>query len=409
MPPRSASQPETERDESPPLADFADENEQSLGPGDALAHVMSQFAGRENLRARIHRKRGSAWAFVGTVPADGEMLEVVQSAYGGGSYQGRLVDRNGAWIKGGTFYLDIDGAPRDPNAPRPVAPEQADAPKTMDDVMKFGVLQIFETMAASNRATVKAIESIAQPRAEFSAEKIIAIGGIVVPLITEFIKGGRRDKLTSDDVARIVAEKLEKIGTPKTSIAQVLNEIDAIDSLRDRFGGGNDAGGNDMLMQAIKYLGPMLAKMANAPPAGAPIATIDVPTMEPAGPKLVEDGPLAANPIDGAPAWVAQFAPYAGQLHRIARGGQDPREFAVSLIRFWMPPQSVGQLRELAQHDDAAGQVAQHFPALGEFPGWLDEFFDECRAEFFGEDDEGDAATAAPPPVPKPPRTKKRA
>lgn len=375
-----------------------DEPDARDAPNDdsALAGLLAQYREPGQHDVRVFRKVGKERRFVGKIPFDGEIYEALADRFGGGEYQCRVIDGAGLFIAGGTFELTIDGAPRDGDAPAiaaPAAPVTSEpARKSLDDVMQLGVLGLFEQMQAANRATLEAFKAMQQPRG-MNVENIVAIGGLITPIVLELLKGRKRDGLSADDVARIVSERLAARGG-SSSLVDVVKEIHAIEELRDAFGGG-DRGGDDVVATAVKTLGPVLARAflpganGDAAPVGAPVVVHAPPAPAAVVPSPALNAPMPTHqaPAADAPAWAAQLADYIPLLVKVAASGEDPADFAESSIRFLMDDGSRGLLREFVARESAADEVLARFPALAAYPTWVREYVATARDILIGGDE----------------------
>lgn len=196
---------------------------------------------------------------------------------------------------------------------------------------------------------------------------------------------------TADDLADIVARKLEERGRSTSRIewvplitaagailspivvelikgrgpANPIAQLKELLEVRDLMGGGdNGPPEKDAVTAAVETFGPILAR-----------------ALDPANNTNGNTGTEAGH-VQNTTTWDAMLAPYVPRLQQEAAGGGNPRQLARVVLKYLTTPEIRDMLSQLVQQPDPGGMVRQRFPELAAHAKWLDAFIDETRKYF---------------------------
>lgn len=432
--------------------DTGGDSEDVIEPDDDLARLEVEEALEDmpsEARASLHwlDPKSNEWVYICQLTADQVRREFVRENFGGGKFKGRF--RVGQrW--GRTFQFSIDPAlPRrvpawllGPGEATPAkgnpdlgsaAPVVRRAGPTDDDGINMALLLKSEFMdlirtgresraaqAESTTALMTTVMTMVKNMAESTTAMIRTIGD------------NRRgdDSLKLADVVNLLEKRqpnidaivaaLEKArGGARSagdleSIEQVLSLVDRIRGKRrrpsddddDGDGGGEDG---DPFATVARELVPPLVKLLtgeNVPPIGgarAPTVRAEVQPSPagaaapaPAQPAAPSGAVPAPSPVPTAPPTFLDTI-YTSVLEA-AQEGQDPQEFAVSILQI-TPRIFRGHVREFVMQADATPIILHHYPTLQPYGRWVEECVATLRAEFMPPAEPGGEAGNAGEPA----------
>lgn len=331
---------------------------------DQLTQLVEQFGGSQGYRVRIFRKseRGIG-AYVCTVDLSPELLDDVKSECGGGAYVCRIVGQRGAFVPDGTIHLEIDGPPLDRSAPAPAAAAAVSARR--DEPVEDALV---------DREFIRELmrERIMGERRSSSLD-VVALIGALSPIVIKLLEGGR-SKLSADDIAAAVQKATGNNNSLRDTIGAVRELLEARELLGDSAPRERDS----LIDLGRELIPPVVAAIRSRGDDARPVSFTPAPAPSPVPSDMASSPPLTAA---GVPAWALELAPHMTQLLRVASNGDDPRDFAFSMLKFFIIGKSRGMLRELVAQDSAVDQVVTHFPEFAPYRTWLDEFVDESRIQ----------------------------
>lgn len=143
-------------------SDDIDSRGGSARGGDDLDALLDQFGGSEAYRVQLERiDPVDGAAYLGTLPLNSELVQLVEQRYGGGRYGGKVVDNKSKYVRRMPQFR-IAGEPRDPRAAIIVAPAAAaNDTSSIIQAIAAGFQSFRESLADAIRQAAQAPQPVA--------------------------------------------------------------------------------------------------------------------------------------------------------------------------------------------------------------------------------------------------------
>lgn len=359
-----------------------------------LAKIVEGFGGQSDMNVRVWRIVNREAIYIDKFPLSSDLLDMVAGRWGGGDFRGRVIDAHNQFPKGGSFSFRIEGAAKQ-GARETDKP--ADGGAGMGDIMKMGVIELFQSMQRNNAATLEFVKAQSAPKSDIVGT-LVALGTLASPFVLKWMET-REKPMTREEMAEIVKGASRRESAPSRGVGEILEQLKGLDEVRELLGGGDDNGNRgSAAMGMFEKLAPLVTKILDRVPMATngaqPVAEIAAPVYDASAHEHAAQRGATSEPLQGeampgdTPAWVASMRDYEPHIFNKAADGEDPRAFAESL-RFWIPKGVQGQLREVLSDEHASDVILQNFPRLGMYPTWMADFIDELTLMFVGEPDDG--------------------
>ncbi len=353
----------------------------ALAPGvevDPLESILEDLGSSESGFIAVHRAAGGGLgrdAFLFSVPAASitgiQLLEKLRDEHGGGDY--RVRGRRGSqWIGGAQTVSIAAPVKRADAAPAAAAVPAAAAPAGQDQFMQF-LLQQQQQSGQTMQAILTGLIARPEPqRGGGNMDKVIAAAAPIA--------------------SGLLAGLFGMLQQSKPDAMKQLRELLEIRSLVADNGGGGGASESDVMLTAIKEIGPVLAGlMAQRASEPAPAAAPRRPAAPPAlaAPGAAIPAPAPAVPAAGAPAAPLSLPQLRSQLGLLLRGAANdsPTEAYAVLLCDLVPED---QLRMLIDHPGFDGLLAGIDPRAAEFADWFAELRQSVRDMLDAPADDGE-------------------
>lgn len=319
----------------PKIAESAEERER-----DGLAALLNEF-GAIGYQVKLYRQSDApprVWLYLNKLEMSPELVEDVQSQYGGGSYRALVYDGQ-KYVKGGTILFAIAGKPR------------------LDDDAAGGG----DRLARLERQ----LERIAEPKTNSVEQGVTLITGIIAAL-------------TPLVAPLLTLLKPRENGGSVVETLQLVSDAEARGEARGRTIGTLEAdkGGASLGDVANQYLPAIVSVLDNnrkqrALPAGAAPAT---PEAAPAAAVTPAPFPVPTTTPEPEYLWMQELRPFHPRLMQQARADTDPAivaDFALAQ----MPDELLAAIATAAARSDFTTILTTELVTIGQqYPAWVENF-----------------------------------
>lgn len=334
-------------------------------PSDDIQRVVSELGGNtEGITIRLLRL-DKAGARTGAFLADMDPSEFsfaeVKARFGGGHYRAKLTEANGRLMRNQAF--SIEGKPRSPEEAQPVQATQAQTPSGAADPSIAILNMQMSMMQAQTKQhqdfmreflTIMRQTPAAPPQPAFGPQEMIGLISAMMPLF---------------------ANKAAPATDPMAPF------LKGLELGRDLGGAAGGSGGDDdsalgILSKGLDALGPLVSRIASAPPA--PAATIPARRVQRPAPPEARTDPAISMSAEQKEIY-SMMKMLAGAALSSAVAGEEPAAMVANYGS--LVPAAYRAALTDPKIVDALVKVE---PALEPHRGWLDRLREAFRESYTG-------------------------